>query len=400
MITIHMRATLSEFISQDNSNGLSKRTHRTFSDTAQVIYRRNYNLFSFLNPVFIYHYIIHDWKTLLDIPPLVSHCTFITENLLMRMRWATIISNSTFPFLPPIESLPIELLSLDVSTATTRPHMLIIMLTSTKTKERFDAARNSWIQHLIRRNSTSLRCIGLVDYNCIEYFSCCLNISQIESAKLIVVGDDFDQNRGIITLPQLERKASYLDAQHRQLQIMKYIIGGCERNDASSCLLTDIRWIGLIDDDTWLNVEKTLSILSVFDWKRSIAIGHILTEQEDDRDLLYVAGGGGIFLTQLAFVDIATNLYQSCPFCKYNDVTIGACAAISNVQRLHIPMFLAFRPSELPYTLLSNVATIHYMDPSDMINSTISLNDQNYSERYMKDAGPKEQTLLVEESRV
>jgi hypothetical protein len=214
------------------------------------------------------------------------------------------------------------------------------------------------------------KCVTLQRPDCFEYFYCCLNISRTSSAKLIAISDKADYKRGIVTLPKLQEKTSYLDAQHRQLEVMRLVVESCEREPSDNCLLTDIRWIILADDDTWFNVEKTLDILSIFDWKHSLAVGHILTEQESDKDLLYIAGGAGIFLSKPAFKIIASKLYRSCPFCKYNDLTIGACSAISNIERVHVPLFLAFRPAILSPLILSNVATIHYMNPTDMINST------------------------------
>ncbi len=174
----------------------------------------------------------------------------------------------------------------------------------------------------------------------------------------------------MITLTKLQGKRNYSDAQHRQLEVMKTLIDACQGESQGSCLLKGVRWVALIDDDTWLNVNRLLDILSLLNWKRPLAVGHILTEQESDKDLLYISGGAGIFLSKSAFEIVASKLYSSCPFCKYNDLTIGACLAMSYIERVHIPLFLAFRPNVVSPLVLSNVATIHYMTAHDMVSSS------------------------------
>ncbi|CAF1117662.1 unnamed protein product [Rotaria magnacalcarata] len=246
---------------------------------------------------------------------------------------------------------------------------MIILLTSSRTIARFDAARQTWIPHLSAMKSIDLdqKCL-YSSIRCLEYFECCLNISSGKSAKLIIVSDDADPHRGIVTLPELHGKMNYLDAQHRQLKMIKHLI------KFGRHLIAHIRWVALTDDDTWLNVNQILAVLAMLDWQKPMAVGHILTEQESTKDLLYVSGGAGIFLSISAFSIIASRLYTYCPFCKYNDLTVGVCLASSGIERVHVPSFVAFRPTELTFEVLTNVASIHYMSPQDMINATKILN--------------------------
>ena len=371
LISIHMHIKLPFIIKEDGIN-LKSIIHK-FSSSAQSIYQRKNHIFSIFNPILVYKYIYEDWKTFLDIPPLIKQCTFISTKLLQGLRFVNMISNSSFPFLPPVNEFPKHLLGFKNDSTVHLQNLLIVLLTSTRTSQRFDAARKTWIQHLTFNKSTNYKCTSTIHDECMEYFRCCLNISGNTSAKLIAVSDEIDVERGIITIPELKRKVSYHDAQHRQLMIMKHILRNCNDSFADKCLLKNIRWVALIDDDTWLNVNRTIEILSLLNSKQPIIVGHILTEQESSQDLLYTSGGAGTFLSESAFTIIASKLYDSCPFCKYNDLTIGTCASISNIERVHIPLFLAFRPKKLTPLIISNVATIHYMTPQDMLNSTLTL---------------------------
>jgi hypothetical protein len=87
-------------------------------------------------------------------------------------------------------------------------------------------------------------------------------------------------------------------------------------------LLNEINWIGLIDDDTWINIQQLIRILNLFNWNKSMIIGHVLTDDLSENDLFYVSGGGEIFLSRSSFDRITPKLYSSCPFCKYNDISI------------------------------------------------------------------------------
>src|SRR5437660_6727 len=85
------------------------------------------------------------------------------------------------------------------------------------------------------------------------------------------------------------------------LKKIKYIFKQCQDKSSNNCLLENIRWIGLIDDDTWINVKRIIDVLSFLNWKRSMIVGHILAEHLNDEDLLYTSGGGGIFLSRPTF---------------------------------------------------------------------------------------------------
>ncbi|CAF2065851.1 unnamed protein product [Rotaria magnacalcarata] len=362
LISLHMRHGMPLIIVDRSELG---DVSNMFSHSGILVFNRHQHLLSLLNPHLIVRYITQDWTTLLNIPPLIAQCPLLTTKLLLGLRFATIVSNSTSPILAPRSFFRADLLSKTVTSHVKRCHLMVVLLTSSRTVFRLDAARRTWITNLSEMTSKGIthECFS-ISMQCPEYFKCCFNVSDKKSAKLIIVSDVIDSRRGIITLPELSGRTNYADAQHRQLRMIKHL---AEKN---SHLLTNTRWIALIDDDTWLNVNQTLLLLSMLDWHKPIAVGHILTEQESDKDLLYLSGGAGIFLSMPAFSIIASKLYNSCPFCRYNDLTIGVCLAMSGIERLHVPSFLAFRPTELTREVLSNVASIHYMTPQDMENAT------------------------------
>ncbi|CAF2097938.1 unnamed protein product [Rotaria magnacalcarata] len=186
------------------------------------------------------------------------------------------------------------------------------------------------------------------------------------SARLIAISDEEDISRGIVTLPKLRGQRSYLQAQHRQFRLLKYLEHDCRLLN-KKCWLANIVWIALIDDDTRVNVPRLMELLRMSDFTRPLAIGHLLTDVQENRDdLIYHGGGAGMFFTRAAFEIVLPKLYNQCPFSKYNDVTLGACLTISHVERVHLSSFLSFRPVNLTFTLIVNVVSIHYMTVDDM----------------------------------
>jgi hypothetical protein len=312
----------------------------------QRIYQRKENLFSLLNPYLIYIYLLSDWKMLINLPVHFEDCEDFNLNMLNGLNKKIILSNNFDQNQIPNEFLFQSKLKLE--------NILLILLTSSKTKTRFDKARSTWINNLTNHQLINEKCIEKINENCFEYFHCCHNLSENTSSKLIIISDEIDYERGIFTLDELKGKSNYLDAQHRQLKLMKFLL-------KKNCLLNNINWIGLIDDDTWINIQQIIQILNFFNSNQSIILGHVLTDNLNENDLFYVSGGGGIFLSRSSFDQITPKLYSSCPFCKYNDITIGVCSSVLNLTRIHIPLFLAFKSNQLTLNMTSNLATIHYI---------------------------------------
>jgi len=142
-----------------------------------------------------------DLTTLLGIPPLIKDCTFLTTELLVSLRFVSIISNASFPFLPPYKEMPKHLLSLKRVPRLRLQNILIILLASTRTKKRYDTARESWIRHLTYSAHERQECTLSIHQECAEYFRCCLNISVSSSAKMIVVGDRDRHRASFFALP-------------------------------------------------------------------------------------------------------------------------------------------------------------------------------------------------------
>lgn len=366
LISIHIYIQLPTIMHTGEQEALDSIIH-VFQPSVQSIYRRD-RILSFFNPFLIYEYIAQDWKTLLNIPSLVTNCTFVSDKLLLGLRLVSVIPNFSITRLPLNLQLPVHTTSSTNIDRVKIDHMLVVVFTSAKTKFRFDVARQSWIPHLVERKIEQDKCVATNNTDCIEFFRCCLNTSNTASAKMIVLSDENDRERGIITLPELKDEADYLDGQHRQLRIMKHIIKDCEQAPVTKCLLRNIRWIALIEDNTWFNVNKTLAALSLLDWKRPVVVGHLPIGESNGNDLLYITSTAGIFLSKSAFVIIGSRMYLSCPYCKSYDLTIGACSAISSIERIHMSVFLTARPIDLTATMISNAATIHGMSPHEMLN--------------------------------
>ncbi len=119
-----------------------------------------------------------------------------------------ILSNKSFPYFDR-NQIPKEFF---FQSELRLQNILLILLTSSKTKSRFDQARRNWIQNLTDHRLTNEKCIGKINENCFEYFHYCHNLSENDSVKLIVISDEIDYERGIFTIDELKGKTNYFDA--------------------------------------------------------------------------------------------------------------------------------------------------------------------------------------------
>ena len=133
-----------------------------------------------------------------------------------------------------------------------------------------------------------------------------------------------------MTLPELVGKTTWLDAQHRQLRGMQWLL----RQDTP---LT--RWYVLVDDDTWVHVPMLLTYLGLLQHNKSLISGYRHKSGVFN-------GGAGIVLSQRAFQRIARALYTpQCPIEVTNDNTVSHCAErLGAFTFIHSTLF-SFYPS-------------------------------------------------------
>lgn len=164
-----------------------------------------------------------------------------------------------------------------------------------------------------------------------------------------------------ITLPEIEGKTSYADAQHRQLRGMQWLL--------RRGLPSTVRWYILIDDDTWVQLPVLLRLLSSLEThfeptKEKIILGNRWHSGVFN-------GGAGIVLSSAGFSAISGALYTAqCPFDKANDDTVTLCIKnLGGFRTLHSNLF-SWYPKEpiTSYRDFMEMATMHSIkDPALML---------------------------------
>ena len=164
--------------------------------------------------------------------------------------------------------------------------------------------------------------------------------------NFFIFSDTDDESIPMTVLPQLRNKPSYDAAQHRQLIGSQWLI------ENKSELIYKTKWFVFADDDTWVNVPALFSYLELFDHRMMLSIGYIW----DDlwvKGWSYFSGGGGIVLSQSAFLSTMSAIYSSeCPFDQANDVTIMHCQKQKGVTKIHSDRFF--------YTVVPNIPSVQY----------------------------------------
>ena len=143
------------------------------------------------------------------------------------------------------------------------------------------------------------------------------------ASNVIVLAEGHDAELGIMTLPELQNKTGFANAQLRQIYGMKWILN--ERPD-----LMQKDWFFLVDDDTWVNVPVLLDYLSGFPAFLPLSFSHIYLMY--DNQAVY-NGGAGMLFTHTAFRILARAvLTHACPLEDVdqnfvnNDNILSACA--------------------------------------------------------------------------
>ena len=127
-----------------------------------------------------------------------------------------------------------------------------------------------------------------------------------------------------ITLPEIEGKKTYADAQHRQLRGMQWLL---QRG-----LPSTVRWYILIDDDTWVHLPVLLRLLSSLETRFEPTRERIILGNRWHSGVFN--GGAGIVLSSAGFAAIAESLYGAqCPFVLTWCLLLGPPAADSELKR-------------------------------------------------------------------
>ena len=111
--------------------------------------------------------------------------------------------------------------------------------------------------------------------------------------RIIAVSDKADNGIGVVTFPEVEGKNSYDDAQHRQPRFIKSYL-------SSHPLWSTTEWLVMIDDDTYVNIDKLRKFLDRYDSRLSLSFGYVFAHGVDTESPIvqrlkfgWFSGGGG-----------------------------------------------------------------------------------------------------------
>ena len=150
--------------------------------------------------------------------------------------------------------------------------------------------------------------------------------------------DAADSELGIMTLPEIQNKSGFLEAQTRQLHGMKWIYNN--RKD-----LTSKKWFFFVDDDTWVNVPSLLEYISCFPETLPLSFSHIYLRH----NRAVYNGGAGMLFSREAYHRIAVAMFtESCPVSEVlpapmnNDNILSACAHSTGVLKVTSSKFSSY----------------------------------------------------------
>jgi len=188
----------------------------------------------------------------------------------------------------------------------------------------------------------------------------CQRRTFLRNAKHVWAFSDVDDGIFTKTLPELEGKGTWQDAQHRQLRGMQ-----------SLHLPADITWVFMIDDDTWVNTPVLHRFISLLPRDPVMMCGHVTINSRYN-------GGAGILISRRLFDTIVPKLYtEQCPFLGMNDDTVTACArSVPNATFMHSSAF-QYYPKPIDYAnQFMDQITIHPVkDPEFMQAMTATVNE-------------------------
>lgn len=160
---------------------------------------------------------------------------------------------------------------------------------------------------------------------------------------VIAFSDAADPDLGLMTLPEIQNKTGFDDAQLRQLHGMKWIYNS--RKD-----LTHKKWFFFVDDDTWVNVPSLLEYISWFPETLPLSFSHIYLRHQR----AVYNGGAGMLFSQEAFYRTAAAIFtDACPLEDVlpapmnNDNILAACAYSTGVLKVTSSKFGAYRGAEM-----------------------------------------------------
>jgi len=180
--------------------------------------------------------------------------------------------------------------------------VIVLVMASSKTKERMQAINDSWRRY----------------FKWVYAFS-----------------DETDHDLRTTTLPELAGRKSYRDAQHRQLRGFLWL------RDNNS--LGSAKWVLFVDDDTWVNPVTLHMLINELDHRIPLCMCSIVPSVRNRRDYDFCWGGAGMLFSRVAADSLAPFLYServSVGYDNNNDMLLGRCAREAGVRNVHWSLFV------------------------------------------------------------
>lgn len=156
---------------------------------------------------------------------------------------------------------------------------------------------------------------------------------------VVALADARDDQLGIMTLPEIENKTGFAEAQWRQLYGMKWLL--TKRPD-----LADKAWFFLVDDDTWVNVPELIDYVSAISPKLPLSFSHIYLMYNNQA---VYNGGAGMLFSNTAFQKLGRAVMtDDCPLTDVdrnfmnNDNILAACAFSTGVLKVSSSKFSTY----------------------------------------------------------
>ncbi|RKP19558.1 hypothetical protein ROZALSC1DRAFT_22187 [Rozella allomycis CSF55] len=138
-------------------------------------------------------------------------------------------------------------------------------------------------------------------------------------SQVYIFADEQIEDLGMISLEELKGKSSFEDAQHRQIKGLQWLFL------SKKGFLEKFKWIMLVDDDTFVNVENLILHLNKYDHRLLISFGYVW-DREYQKDIAFYSGGAGIIISGPALIKMVPSFYSwKCPYKGANDLTISYC---------------------------------------------------------------------------
>lgn len=185
-------------------------------------------------------------------------------------------------------------------------------------------------------------------------------------------------NVTIIPTGQHHRKlhvnhTNYVAANILQLKSMKWLV-------ARPSEMMGVKWIFLVDDDTFINVPFLVSFLRRLPHSLPVLLGFMFNDPEWEpiKNISWPSGGAGMLMSRVAFERLAALLFT--PECQvirnYNDMTLGLCSSKARVAKVHSGKFYPEPSWMQPFRYTRDVfdagmvLTLHRVNPASQMTHT------------------------------